>query len=698
MLVAVGPLCLVALGWTPDIGAPPVPAPGAPKPASVAARVWNSGLFLDPASREASRIMFRGVYASSEGVPSGWNGDVNAGLAGDTTVAFKEATTKRINYYRALAGVPADIEHDAKYAAQAQKAALIMAANGQLSHTPPKTWKHWSEEGAQGASKSNLALADVGPGAVDSYMLDPGGNNLKVGHRKWVLTPSTRNMGTGDIEAQAGAKAANALYVVDAASGAFTTRDPWVAWPPRGYVPYQVIFSRWSFAVESADFSSAVVTVLRDGAPLSVTVQSRNEGPGFPAISFVPSGFSAEGWGTLPRPSKDVRFDVRIDGVTVAGKAKSFAYTTFAFDPATAGTDTTQPILAGPSKAGVGTNAGYSFQPVPRADAYHWQRAKLAGGFQDGGESGLAAWTPHSSKGYELLTSPGATGGKAFRLAHPSCQQEALQIDRTFYAEASSKLRFKSRKSWANATQVARVEVKIDGSGAWQEVWSDASKAGSAGAFADVQLSLASFAGSGVRIRFVYDCGGGSFYPASTGGGWVFDDVVVDASQITEAKEVAVDAGATSFWYQVESGRTLLRVRPRFLGRYWLDWGPGKLVEGAGAPQPPIPPPVGPSTPPAIPSATPTAVPTAAPTAAPSVAPWAWPWPPAVPAPGASPSPWTPWTGGFAWPFPSTMPSASPPPTKPPPKPQPTAPPTPELPFPLPFPVPSALPLPLPKI
>lgn len=709
LLCTLGTLSVFALGWTPDIGAPPTAPPGAPKP-SGAGRTWQSGLFLDPASREASRILFRAVYAGSESVPSGWTGNVEAGVAGDTTAAFKEATTRRINYYRALAGVPADIEHDTKYASAAQAAALIMAANGQLSHTPPKTWRHWSEQGAHGASKSNLALSDVGPGAVNSYMLDPGGNNLKVGHRKWVLSPSTRNMGTGDVEAQPGSKAANALYVVDAAAGAYSTRDGWVSWPPRGYVPYPAVFPRWSFAVDKGDFSSAVVTVLRDGAPLSITVQSRNDGPGFPAIVFVPGGFSPEGWGTMSRPSQDVRFDVRIDGVLVSGKAKSFAYTTVAFDPATAGSDTVRPVVTGPGKAGVGTNAGYSFQPVPRADAYHWQRARLGGPFHDGAEAGTAGWKVLASPDYPVVTSPGASGGKAFRLAHAKCQDDALQIDRTFHVDASSKLRFRSRKTWATVAQVARVEVKIEGAGAWQEAWSDAATAGGGGAFTDVQVSLASFAGYGVRVRFVYDCTGGSFYPASTGGGWTFDDVAVEASQITEAQELDVAPGATSFWYPVESGRVLLRVRPRFLGRYWLDWGPGKVVDGAGPPQPPIAPPASPTTPPA-PQPTPPTVPTSptvppsstvptVPTTTPSGVPlpWALPWPttPGSTPPGSTPTSWTPWTGGFAWPFPSSTPPA-PPPKTPPPKPEAPVPATPELPIPLPFPIPAGIPIPLPK-
>lgn len=678
--LALGPFCLVALGWTPDIGAPPVGTPGMPK---TGARTWNSGLFIDPASREASRVLYRSVYASSENVPSGWTGNVDANLPGDTTAAFKDATIKRINYYRAMAGVPADIELDAQYAHKDQKAALMMAANHALSHSPPKEWKNYSDDGALAASKSNLALGDVGPYAIDSYMLDAGNNNLKVGHRKWVLAPSTRNMGSGDVEAQGGHPAANALWVIDAATGAYTTRDAWISWPPRGYVPYQLVFSRWSFAVDKADFSTAVVTVTRDGVPLSVTVQSRNEGPAFPAISWVPSGFSAEGWGAMSRPGKDVRFDVRIDGVLVGGKAQSYSYSTIAFEPAVAGPDTVQPTITGPDKAGVGTNAGYSFTAVPRADDYHWQKAKLAGSYSDGAESGAGAWLKDVN-GYDPIASPGAAGSKSFRLAHAGCRTESLLLDRTFYADGKSHLRFKSRRVWASATQIAHVDVKIDGGGAWQQVWSDANVANGSTSWTDVDVPLASFAGQGIKLRFAYDCAG-AYYPASSGGGFTFDEVLVDAQQITEPKELAVSAGTTSFWYPVESGPLLLRVRPRFLGRYWLDWGPGKLVEGSGAAGAPIPPPTTPTTP-TLPAPTPSAAPT-----------FTWPTlPTALPAPSTMPT-WPGWTGGFAWPFPSSAPTPAPS-SKPPPKPEPTVPPTPELPFPLPFPIPSALPLPLPKI
>ena len=44
-----------------------------------------------------------------------WTGSYTTGLAGDTSAAHKEATRLRINFYRALVGVPADITFNSTY-------------------------------------------------------------------------------------------------------------------------------------------------------------------------------------------------------------------------------------------------------------------------------------------------------------------------------------------------------------------------------------------------------------------------------------------------------------------------------------------------------------------------------------------------------------------------------------------------------
>lgn len=283
-------LLLVPLlaGWTPNIGEAPSGAPGA---VATSVRSWKTGISVDPTARESSRTFFRALYQASEGSVSNWNGNVPAGVAGTTQQSFREAIALRVNWFRAMAGVPSDVSFKPEYDQKAQKAALIMAANGTLSHYPEKSWKHYSDEGAEGAKSSNLGLSDRGPDAINSYILDPGGGNAAVGHRRWILYPHTRFMGTGDIDKRPDHTAANALWVVDGISS--------------GYVPYHVVFARWSFSHPEGDFTRASVLMTRDGTPLPTKIDfNANSGAGERTLVWVPNGFASDGWAAMTQPKK----------------------------------------------------------------------------------------------------------------------------------------------------------------------------------------------------------------------------------------------------------------------------------------------------------------------------------------------------------------------------------------------------------
>src|SRR5258708_653919 len=83
----------------------------APAPAKVGAQStsWKSGLHVDLTTRESSRTFYRAIYQASVAVPSGWNGNTDAGIAGTTSQAFRDAKLLRIKWFRAMAGVPTEI-------------------------------------------------------------------------------------------------------------------------------------------------------------------------------------------------------------------------------------------------------------------------------------------------------------------------------------------------------------------------------------------------------------------------------------------------------------------------------------------------------------------------------------------------------------------------------------------------------------
>jgi hypothetical protein len=216
----------------------------------------------------------------------------------------------------------------------------MMMANQQLSHAPPASWLFYTAAGADAASKSNLCFGSLSdPGCVQLYVLDFGANNSAVGHRRWLLYPQTTVMGTGDVPGSGPYQMANALWVIDNATYASprpTTRDEFVAWPPPGYVPYQVVSPRWSFSYPGANFNSAIVTMQRNGALLPVRQEIVTNGFGENTIVWVPDNQDANNFSTPAAPPQDITTTVTVANVLVGGAPRNFTYSVTIFDPSTA--------------------------------------------------------------------------------------------------------------------------------------------------------------------------------------------------------------------------------------------------------------------------------------------------------------------------------------------------------------------------
>lgn len=285
--------------------------------------------WIDPGDRQASLDFFNNVYRASEGIPLEWTGNHANCDPGETSTAFRNAVLLRINYFRAMAGVPGTIQLSEEYNRKAQQAALMMSVNGQLSHNPPPSWLCYTAEGAEAAGSSNLYLGVNGPTAITGYIQDPGSGNYPVGHRRWILYPQTRSMGTGDIPGSGSYWSSNALWVFDENMWGPRpyTREEYVAWPPPGYIPYQVVFSRWSFAYAGADFSQASVTMSSGGQAVPVTIQPVVNGYGENTLVWVPG----TSFGTPP--PADTAYDVTVSGVLIDGTPRDFTYQVILFDP-----------------------------------------------------------------------------------------------------------------------------------------------------------------------------------------------------------------------------------------------------------------------------------------------------------------------------------------------------------------------------
>jgi uncharacterized protein YkwD len=284
-------------------------------------------------SRQSSLSFYNAVYNVAPAPAADWTGNHATCNPGTTADDFQDAVLDRINYFRAMAGVPADVSLTADSDRQAQAAALMMSVNGTLSHSPPADWACYSAEGAAGAGSANLYLGTYALDAITGFMRDPGAGNDRVGHRRWLLYPQTRTMGTGNIPPAAGYPASSALRVFDSHmwEPRPPVRDEFVAWPPPGYVPYPVVFARWSFSYPDADFGAATVTMRSGSASVTLKQSAPVDGFGENTLVWIPLGL-ADG-ANWPRPTADTAYDVTISNVLINNQSRDFTYRVIVFDP-----------------------------------------------------------------------------------------------------------------------------------------------------------------------------------------------------------------------------------------------------------------------------------------------------------------------------------------------------------------------------
>lgn len=291
--------------------------------AATPAVVRGSG--FSPATRVASQQLYDDLYLAENDALVNWTGSVAGCANGETGDLFKNGVANRINYFRAMAGVPDDIVLDPTLNAKAQGAALLMAANQDLDHDPPADWACWTQARHDAAGSSNLHLGSVGAAAITSYMQDAGASNGAVGHRRWILHPQTQQMGTGDVKTPSWQSTTNALWVFDGHTfdPLPDLRDGYVAWPPPGFVPTPVVFPRWSLSLDGANFAGAHVTMTRNGAAVTVNQLAGQGGYGLNTLVWEPQVSLATA----------ATFHVSVTGITGTGSPGTVSYDVRSFVP-----------------------------------------------------------------------------------------------------------------------------------------------------------------------------------------------------------------------------------------------------------------------------------------------------------------------------------------------------------------------------
>ena len=123
-----------------------------------------SGETVDVSNKASVIAFYNAQYLASATSDSeiGWTGSVGGCQVGTTSAAYRAKVLQRINFFRAMAGVPSNVILNDESNSKAQAAALMMSAEGSLSHSPGIGWACYTADGASGAGSSNLYLGRNG--------------------------------------------------------------------------------------------------------------------------------------------------------------------------------------------------------------------------------------------------------------------------------------------------------------------------------------------------------------------------------------------------------------------------------------------------------------------------------------------------------------------------------------------------------
>lgn len=273
------------------------------------------------ADRAKAKQLYADYYNASRDTGSeiSWTGSEPDCLPGSVPQDTKDKIFLRLSYFRKAVGLNNAIAENTSKSEKAQKAALMMHANGILDHFPPDDWKCFSADGKEGAANS-LLTSTRNAGAIDSYIQDQGGDNFPVGHRRWLLWPRLQEIGVGNTSSY------NAVWVLGNPGTRPADAPEFIAWPPQGYLPKQMAYPRWSFSIAKADFGDTEISMrVKNGENIALEVEELTGIYGDNTIVWKPELNP----NTL---TEDTSYVISLNKVGIDGDSQDFEYEVVLFD------------------------------------------------------------------------------------------------------------------------------------------------------------------------------------------------------------------------------------------------------------------------------------------------------------------------------------------------------------------------------
>jgi hypothetical protein len=588
------------------------------------------GFSVNTADRNDVVAFWQAVYTASEGFESrmNWTGNYSTGDPGSTSRAYMDDVERRVNYFRAMAGVPADVTlntaapvridpGDAHVpdaatlkSSAAQRAAFLVTVNNTVSHNPPSNSTGFSAAAWNGCAKGNLGWGLHGPRAVTEYFREVLENglsnfNVTVGHRRWLLLPRSTDFATGDVPASANHSrvAANSLYVVPRSSELRTIDSQFVSYPSAGFFPAPVNSKFWSLSYRGADFSAATVTMTdAAGTPMAVTIQARNGNNGDPAIVWQVPPAAA-----VSSVTQDVTFHVHVAGISGAGVPTSHSYSVTLIHPDLV---TANQSLTGTNAPAAGVPARYFFQPPSMADsvsvtafrstANSWtENAEVANETVSRVIDGTAAnYSLRATASFSSMPSFSmVTGSRSFRLSFPYLPtiytdpnvEQSFELDRAVIPLAGASLGFRYKRGYTTSSTALLVETSSNDGVTWQTAKSIVGRSDTNVDTSSTNDSITLPAGSTplrVRFRLVRLNSTGQIYDVATAPnqptGFFIDEIAISGGEWLDPRAVNhLPAGSNHFTFSAATAgatpaageRWTLRMRTR-LGNRWMNHGP----------------------------------------------------------------------------------------------------------------------------
>ncbi|MFM2220257.1 MAG: hypothetical protein RLZZ553_5 [Verrucomicrobiota bacterium] len=458
-------------------------SPGVSDPAAL------TNLTVDINNREDVISFYQNVYKASENFTSvlNWSGNVDQCNEGALNPDFVNLMRRRINYYRALAGVPAKIVMndystvvvDDTYfndtpastlkSEAAQKGALILAKKNSLTHTPSSDSLCFSSKGGNGCYFGNIGIGFYGPPVLDAYMREDQ-DNENAGHRRWILYNNATNFATGDIPRTDNAVASNVLYVGQRDQEFANEAAHFTPWPPAGFCPWKHASEYFSLSYPGADFTNARITVTKGGVIQFIDRINLEQGFGNNAIVWrVPSIH------TDNDENEQVTYNVTVSNISGGGPT-SYTYNIHFFNSEHL---PIPPTLTELTTEVPGGGKNFSIGHVGIAQEYRLEVGKksaLPSTTIEGGEDETASLIipgPVTGPGYNVHSNNRYYGGfKSLNIAFTDNSQteQWVEIDRTLFPKAGSSIRYRRWLSYMTSGATFVAQYCINNDGKWRNI------------------------------------------------------------------------------------------------------------------------------------------------------------------------------------------------------------------------------------